>query len=96
MAILSCGASTVPASVFLLLQSFTAKMSIDETTPPAPIVLKVEPDEAQMIVEALKMLANSRRFAFKEREANVNVLYRRLFETVQRIEAQVKERLDEA
>lgn len=71
-------------------------MSIDETVPTTEITLSVTPDEAQMIVEGLKMLANSRRFSFKDREDDVDVLYRQLFETVVRIEALVKERLDEA
>lgn len=46
--------------------------------------------EAELLVEAFRTLANSRRFAFKEPQEDVRQMHGDLFELAERVEAQVK------
>lgn len=47
--------------------------------------------EAELLVEALRTLTNSRRFAFKEPQEDVRQMHAQLFELAERVERQVKQ-----
>ncbi len=57
------------------------------------VALQISREEAEMIVDGLHMLLNSRRFAFKEPNDDVRQLHARVYEAVERIEAEIKKGL---
>lgn len=58
--------------------------------PPDRIALQVSREEAEMIIDGLRMLLNSRRFSFKEPSEDVRQLHAEVYEAVARIEAEIK------
>ena len=54
-------------------------MANQPTTTPQTALLDVTRDEADLIVEGLKILCNCRRYAFKEQNEDVEQLHRDLF-----------------
>lgn len=50
------------------------------------ITIDVTPAEAEMIVEGLRMLLNTRRYSFKAKDDDVRKLHGPLFDAVERFE----------
>jgi hypothetical protein len=57
---------------------------------PETVALQITPEEAEMVVEGLHMLLNSRRFSFKEPSEDVRQLHHSVYEAVERIEAAIR------
>jgi hypothetical protein len=65
-------------------------MSQDAALCNGAVDLHFSREEAELVVEALRTLANSRRFAFKEPQEDVRQLHAQLFDLVERVENEVR------
>ena len=70
-------------------------MANQPTTAPDSTSLDVTRDEADLIIEALQMLCNCRRYAFKEHDEDVEQLHRHLFNSAGDLQQRLRDAFGE-
>ncbi len=65
-------------------------MKLNATVATDGVELHFSKTEAELLIDALRTLANSRRFAFKEPQEDVRQMHPQLFELAERVESQIK------
>lgn len=75
---------------FTRSQGLCPVMTDPTQTAPETATLELTREDANLILEALTMLLNSRRFAFKEPHENVRDTHAATFESCERIEAALR------
>jgi hypothetical protein len=68
-------------------------MSDQQATTGETVALSLTRDEAQVVVDALRCLVNTRRYAFKDDKVDINEVHRSMFDAAERIATAIRQQV---
>ncbi len=70
-------------------------MADQTTTAPESASLQITREQAELILEAVKMLCNSRRYAFKDQHDDIEQVHSSLFDSASDLEQRLRDAFSE-